>query len=231
MSYYKHIFFDLDKTLWDIYRNAKVSLEEIYVQFKLEELGVNDLNKFILLYNHYNDFLWEQYRLNKVNKNALRTTRFKYTLRDFGIKNNKLTSLISEYFYFHTPRRGMLIKDSKVVLEYLKPKYKLHIITNGFDDVQYLKLQFAGIHSFFENIITSDLAKSKKPNPDIFSFSLKQVNAIKEDCLMIGDDIIADCVGSKEFGIDQVYFNPDNISHNYNFTYEISNLIQLKEIL
>jgi putative hydrolase of the HAD superfamily len=125
----------------------------------------------------------------------------------------------------------MLIKDSKVVLEYLKPKYKLHIITNGFDDVQYLKLQFAGIHSFFENIITSDLAKSKKPNPDIFSFSLKQVNAIKEDCLMIGDDIIADCVGSKEFGIDQVYFNPDNISHNYNFTHEISNLIQLKEIL
>ncbi len=231
MPYYKHIFFDLDKTLWDIYLNAQTSLEEIYIKFKLNEVGVNDLNKFITLYNQYNDFLWEQYRLNKINKNALRTTRFKYTLRDFGIKNNKLTSIISEYFYLHTPRRGMLIKDTKIVLDYLLPKYKLHIITNGFDDVQYLKLRFAGIDSYFEKIITSDLAKSKKPNPDIFSFSIKHINANKEDCLMIGDDIIADCIGSKDFGIDQVYFNPESIPHDYNFTYEISELIQLKNIL
>lgn len=231
MQKYKYVFFDLDKTLWDIYANGKISLEKMYLQFKLDEVGINDLPLFISLYNKHNDFLWDQFRQNKISRNALRSTRFKYTLKDFGIKNTKLTKQLSEYFYYHTPRRGMLIKDAKEVLDYLHKKYQLLIITNGFDDVQSLKLKHSDILHYFNHIVTSDLAKAPKPDKRIFQYALDLIKAEKEECIMIGDDINADCIGALNFGIDQVFFNPNNQLHDYSFTFEIAELQQLKQML
>jgi len=228
---YQHIFFDLDKTLWDIYQNGKTSLEKMYTLFDLQSEGITDITRFIELYNKHNDYLWGLYRDKKIGKTALRSTRFKYTLRDFGIKKPPLTRKLSEYFYYNTPRGGLLMDNAKTVLEYLYKNYHLHIITNGFDDVQHLKLQHAGIDTYFKNLITSDAVGAAKPDAKIFTHALKIANATAQHSLMVGDDIKADCLGAKNFGMDQVFFNPSNCNHEYAFTFEITNLLQLKEIL
>jgi putative hydrolase of the HAD superfamily len=228
---YKHVFFDLDKTLWDIDANSKETLTELYFNYQLSNYGVNDLEQFIGLFQKYNNYLWELYHQNKISKTALRSTRFKYTLRDFKVKNTKLTRQLSEYFYFYNPRKGILINHAKEVVTLLSKHYTLHIITNGFDDIQHLKLKYSGIYSYFASIVTSNLAKASKPDLKIFEFALQMANADKENSIMVGDNAEADCLGAKNAGIHQVFFNPKKTNHHYQFTYEIFDLKELLSIL
>lgn len=231
MKKYKHIYFDLDRTLWDFEANAREAFDQIYEAFALEK-KLPGVDLFIAAYNKHNEKLWHFYRKGLIKKEFLRTERFNLTLKEFGINNHILASDIGDQYMLLAPSKTNLVPGTLEVLGYLLLKnYKLYVITNGFKDVQLQKLTNCDIIKYFSKVFTSDDAGYQKPRKEIFEYALKTVNAAKNESVMVGDDYPIDIEGAKAFGIDQVFFNRDGHT-NYTFkpTYEIGELRDLKNI-
>ena len=229
---YKHLFFDLDRTLWDFEKNSHEVLLELYQHYDLLTKGIDDSKVFIERYKNHNEKLWELYRQNKIEKDKLRDERFKITLNEFGISNSELATNLGRDYVAHCPKKTNLFPYVHSTLNYLKDRYKLHIITNGFEEVQYQKLENCNLIDYFEQIITSEQVGFKKPSQKIFKFSMLKAFAKPSDSLMIGDDLHADILGAKDIGMAQVFFNPLKLEHsNSEITYEINCLSELEEIL
>lgn len=230
-SKFKHVFFDLDRTLWDFEINSKETLSDIFLAFKLKEKGVPSLEDFINNYQIHNEALWKLYRKDNIKKEELRSKRFNLTLKAFNIYNEKLAFDIGEQYVRDSPVKTKLFPFTIEVLEYLYKSYDLHIITNGFQEVQYVKLSNSNILKYFRNIVTSEEVGKKKPSLAIFNYALRIANANINNSVMIGDDLDADIIGAKSLGLDQIYFNPKKYSHNQQVTYEIACLSELMSIL
>tara|TARA_B100001029_G_C15039719_1_gene442717 strand:- start:494 stop:1183 length:690 start_codon:yes stop_codon:yes gene_type:complete len=227
----KHVFFDLDRTLWDFETNSHATLLEIYNFYNLEEKGVSSHEDFIKTYKIHNGNLWDLYRIDKISQKYLRRERFQKTLKYFGINNLKLAEKIGEDYVKRCPKKNNLFPYAIEVLNYLKDKYKLHIITNGFHKTQHVKLKHAKIKQYFNLIITSEKTGLKKPNPEIFKQSLILAKAKKEESIYIGDNLIIDILACQKFGIDGIYFNPEKKTHTEDVAFEISCLSEIKQIL
>ncbi len=208
MKKYKHIFFDLDRTLWDFDKSSKEAFEEIFNNLGLRERGIDSVDKLYRKYTVHNEKLWDLYREGKLAKEELRGLRFHLTLKDFGIDDRELADKFGNEYIRISPLKANLFPRALNILEYLKPKYKLHIITNGFSEVQDIKIKTAGLNNFFDKIITSEEAGTKKPDTKIFEYALKKANANPNESLMIGDDFEVDIIGAINAGIDQVLFDP-----------------------
>ncbi|HNR20395.1 MAG TPA: YjjG family noncanonical pyrimidine nucleotidase [Bacteroidia bacterium] len=228
---YTHLFFDLDHTLWDTDSNARHTMEQMFSMYKLEERGIADKNQFIETYNGINHSLWSDYSKGKIGKEFLRNGRFTLTLKEYGIDDDNLVKLMSDYFVEHTPSQTKLIDDASELLNYLHPKYELYIITNGFKEAQHRKLKSSDIHHFFKDIFISEEIGYNKPDTQLFAHIIKQLNVDQANCLMIGDNPEADIEGANSAGWDSVYFCPQNIFVSANATHKICRLIQLKDIL
>jgi putative hydrolase of the HAD superfamily len=227
---YKHIFFDLDRTLWDFDQNMRLTLQEIYNRHNLGSAFAN-YESFHNSFVGHNERLWDYYRKGNMKKEILRFKRFDLTLRDAGIKNEFLAQTIGEEYITESPMKTTLIPYTIETLEYLHTKYNLHIITNGFNEVQFTKLKLCGIEKYFQKVITSEMSGFHKPRPEAFSHPLSVVNAKKQESLMVGDDLEIDVLGAKNFGMDQVFYNPEGIAHSESVTYEIKSLKGLIDIL
>ena len=228
---YKHVFFDLDGTLWDFDTNSHETLLEICTIYELNEKGILDYEDFIKIYKIHNEQLWDLYNVDKISQKDLRRERFQRTLSQFGIDDYKLSESIGEAYISICPKKNILFPYSFEVLNYLKKKYHLHIITNGFDKTQHIKLEHSNLISYFNHIITSEKTGFKKPNPLIFSHALELANANVNESIYIGDNLIIDILACQNYGIDGVYFNPKKKQHNENVKFEISCLSQILQIL
>ena len=233
MKTYKHIFFDLDHTLWDFEKNSTETLAEIYRAFCLKEEGIPTFEDFLEIYIPVNTELWGRYREGKVTKQELRTTRFKQTLQTFSIEKEQLAEEIGRYYIEHSPRKTNVFPGVYELLGYLGKKYALHIITNGFEEVQFTKMEHSKLDVHFSQVITSEKAGYKKPSPEIFLHAFELTNSGPEEAIMVGDSYEADIVGAKSVGMDQVFFNTKKevIHENYQVTHEIHQLSDLKYIL
>jgi putative hydrolase of the HAD superfamily len=209
---YKHLFFDLDNTLWDFEKNSFETFNELYNNNLLEHAKIPSVEAFHDVYAIHNTRLWGLYRDNLVSKEELRDTRFLITLKEFGIDDQKLADILSEEYIFRSPRKGILFPGTIETLEQLKDRFRLHIITNGFEEIQHVKLEFVGLSKYFECIITSEQAGSKKPDAGIFHYALEQAGANVAESLMIGDDLEVDIIGAKAIGMDTVFFDPFNLN-------------------
>jgi len=227
---YKHIFFDLDRTLWDFEENSNETLLELCNKYNIASRGISDHNEFITKYKIHNEHLWALYRENKISQKKLRSQRFYNTLLDYGIDDFKLSEKIGLDYIEICPKKTKLFPYVLEVLNYLKNKYYLHIITNGFEKTQLIKLKCSALIPFFLNIITSEKIGFKKPNPKIFEYALQKSQAIKSESIYVGDDLEVDILGCQNFGIDGIFFNPQKTPHKEKVTYEISSLSQLLEI-
>ncbi len=228
---YEHIFFDLDHTLWDLETNSRETLTELFIEFKLSESGINSPHDFIKEYLHINDRMWVEYRKGLIDKNTLRNSRFHEAFQLFGINNILLAEKFGNEYVKRGPLKTNLFPHTIEVLQYLEQKYKLHIITNGFEEVQHLKMKHSRIDKYFLNIITSEAAGYKKPDIRIFQYAIKKANATLANSLMIGDNLEADIAGAREAGLHQLFFNPQKEKHSQQITFEINNLNQLFYIL
>lgn len=228
---YKNLFFDLDHTLWDFERNSAESLQEMYVKYDLASLGIENSLRFEKEYKKINYAYWAAYRKEEITKEQLRVGRFRDTFAFFNIENNELADCLGDDYLSITPYKKHLFPNTIAVLDRLKEKYRLHIITNGFEEVQHIKMESSGLLPYFETIITSEQAKVKKPNPIIFEYALKATHANIGDSLMIGDNPEVDCKGAYDIGMDSVYFNPNKEKTDFPCTYEIHGLDGLKDIL
>lgn len=228
---YKHILFDLDHTLWDFEKNSTEALLEVYDHYQFSRYNKFTAIEFVLRFKEVNASLWEQYNLNKIEKEYLRNERFKLTLKGLGIREDEIPFEIGEMYIRLCPVKPHVIPHSFEVLEYLKPKYKLHIITNGFDDVQDIKLSHSKLKDYFDFIFTSERAGHKKPSKEMFEKAIEWLGADVDECIMIGDNPVTDIQGAINASLDVIYFNPENIPHTLPVTYEIRSLIELKKIL
>ncbi|MCK6648328.1 MAG: YjjG family noncanonical pyrimidine nucleotidase [Bacteroidia bacterium] len=228
---YQHIFFDLDRTLWDFETNSHETLIELIDKYKLVEKGVTSPTIFIQEYYTINDVLWEEYRQGKIDKELLRFERFKRALDKYEIVDRKLIEDFGNDYVYLSPLKTNLLPHTEEILDYLKSKYVLHIITNGFEEVQHIKLKNSGIDHYFSEIITSERAGYKKPDKRIFDFSVSLADTQVEKSIMIGDSLDADILGAKNAGMHQIFFNPNEEDHSEEITHEISSLKELRDLL
>ena len=230
---YKHLFFDLDHTLWDHNTNSKIGLDEVYEKFNLQDLGILSSTKFYLKFNEINHQLWDKYEAGGISQPELRHTRFRLIFTQLGIDNHSFCDEISDTYINISSKKHHLLPNAQETLEYLFPKYPMHIITNGFDEIQSIKMDAGKISHFFQQVITSQNSGYKKPDSRIFEYALKKIKAVPQECLMIGDSFQSDIVGATRAGIDAVFFNPDQRNQDISIKpkYEIQDLRELKGIL
>ena len=201
------IFFDLDHTLWDFEKNSALTFQKIFTEV---EIDVN-LPEFLEVYVPVNLAFWKLYREDKIKKPELRYQRLKTTFDaiQYDIKDEVINILSTEYIT-NLAAFNNLLPNTVEILNYLKPKYRLHIITNGFEEVQTRKLVNSNISEYFDQVINSEMAGVKKPNPEIFELALKKANTAAYKSLMVGDNIEADILGAKAVGFQALHFNAHN---------------------
>lgn len=227
---YKHLFFDLDHTLWDFEANSHETLKELYSDFQLNKY-FKDFDDFHARYEYHNLYLWGQYRKSKIKKSTLNTQRFYLPFAEVGFDDMKIAERFAQQYVSISPTKTKLFPGTIEVLEKLKPHYQMHIITNGFREVQYKKLNNSGLSAFFDKVYISELIGVQKPHPYFFDYFIKSSNARKKESLVIGDSLEADIEGAINAGIDQVFFNSKGQSHDKKITHEIDNLSELIKIL
>ncbi|WP_225037001.1 YjjG family noncanonical pyrimidine nucleotidase [Winogradskyella sp. SM1960] len=223
MQQIKHIFFDLDHTLWDFDKNSSLTFEKI---FNLNKIDVN-LNDFLPIYEPINFKYWKLYREEKVTKSALRYGRLKEAFDGVGVTiEDDMIHHLSESYINELTTFNHLFDGAFDTLDYLKDKYELHIITNGFDSAQNKKLTTSNIKQYFKTVTNSEMVGVKKPNPKIFNFALDLAKAKATESLMIGDNIEADIEGAHNIGMDTIHFDYKDAHSNHKFK-RITNLKML----
>lgn len=224
----KHLFFDLDHTLWDFEKNSALTFEKI---FKIHKIDIS-IDVFLEKYVPLNVEFWRLYREEKITKEQLRYQRLKSAFDAVGYKvsDNKINKLADEYITYLSTFSNVF-EGTFEILDYLKTKYQLHIMTNGFKEIQYKKMRISKLLPYFNQIITSESVGVKKPNPKIFEHALLVAKAKKDEVIMIGDSIEADIEGALNFGIKAIHCNFDYKQVNENVFKSINNLMQLKEFL
>lgn len=226
MKHIRHLFFDLDHTLWDYDTNARAVLKDIYARYRLSEvLQVTD-EVFAATFFKTNDELWYAYHLGKIDKDAIRKERFSKIFRICGGRDERLCAEIGAYYLFACPQQPAVMPDALMTLDYLSKRYSLSIITNGFDDVQSIKLRASGLDKFFGQVFTSETIGYKKPAKEIFEHALKVVNATCSEALMIGDNPHTDILGARNAGITSILYNPTGKTRS-DCEFQISHLPEL----
>ncbi|HXB93495.1 MAG TPA: YjjG family noncanonical pyrimidine nucleotidase [Puia sp.] len=228
---YKHLFFDLDHTLWDFEANSRQTLKELHGNLSLSERGVSDFELFHRRYIVHNDKLWERYRNGYIKVDELRWKRMWLTLLDFKIGDETLAREMDRRFLDALPTRNILFPYTVEILEYLNGKgYRLHLITNGFEKTQHAKLRNSGLSGYFGEVITSEGSNSLKPHREIFEYAFQKTGAAPAESIMLGDSIEVDIRGAINAGIDQVYVNHLGIEPDITPTYTVSSLKELEKI-
>ncbi len=201
------IFFDLDHTLWDFEKNSKMTFNKIFDE---NQVAV-DLEEFLSYYVPLNLEYWKLYREERISKSQLRYERLRRSFEAVQYEvEDELINRLSEQYIEHLSSFNNLIPNTIEVLEYLKPKYRLHIITNGFQEIQEKKLKNASILGYFNQVVNSEMAGVKKPNPRIFELALQMASVTPDRSLMIGDSIEADILGAQAAGFKTLHFNAHN---------------------
>jgi putative hydrolase of the HAD superfamily len=221
------VFFDLDHTLWDFDKNSQMAFDRIF-KSKYQDIITED---FIKEYIPINQECWRLYQNDKITHQELRFNRLKFSFDalNYVISEENILAIANDYIEFLTDN-NYLFDGAIEVLEYLKPKYKLHIITNGFANVQEKKINNASLGSYFNTITNSELAGVKKPNSIIFDYALNLASASKENSIMIGDDFEADVTGALNAGLDAIYFNEKKLDVSGDYK-QINHLLELKKYL
>lgn len=223
----QHVFFDLDHTLWDFDKNSALAFEQL---FKTRDIQVK-IEDFLEVYIPVNYNYWELYREDKVTKEDLRFGRLKDSFDLLKMETSTETiNLLSVEYIDYLPTYNHLLDGSLEILEYLKPNYKLHIITNGFEEVQQKKLTNSGINEYFTSVTTSEEAGVKKPHAQIFKLALDKCSALPENSIMVGDNLLADIRGAQDFGIHSIYFDYYKKNEKIDVT-QIQTLNELKNYL
>jgi len=228
---YKHLFFDLDHTLWDFDTNSQVVLREIFIEFKLADYGIPSYEVFHTAYLQINAQYWAKFHHGLLTKDQLRIGRFVETLRRFKVFDIPLATRISSCYTERSPFQTALFPEAIETLEHLSAKYEMHIITNGFEEIQGIKIKQSSLERYFKHIFISESVGHQKPEKEIFIHAMQVTGASVAESLMIGDNMQTDIAGARAVGMDQVFFNPHRLKTREKATYEITHLAELKNII
>jgi putative hydrolase of the HAD superfamily len=206
----RHIFFDLDDTLWDYESNSAKVLRELYQEHSLHHRLGAPFEEFLPVYRKVNREMWLQFSHGKITKHELRSERFSRTFGHFNFQDEPLNDALTAKFLHRTPQEKCLKEGCHEVLSYLKKRYSLHIITNGFNDVQSIKIEGGNLQGYFDNIIVSEDHALNKPDPAIFRLAEQMAGAVAGECVMVGDTYESDILGALNAGWEALYYTKDN---------------------
>lgn len=227
---YKCVFFDLDHTLWDYESNAREMLLELHASHNLAAREII-FDKFHQLFNSVNLELWDRYDRGLIDNEVIRTQRFTKVLAGFDIVDEKLSAALSYEYLYGCPKKCNLVPHAIEVLDYLSKNYKLTVVTNGFEEIQHVKLSSGNITHYFDHVITSQKAGYKKPAREIFDYALSVNNLACHEVIMIGDNLVTDIGGARNASIDTVFYNPAALEHTAVVSHEIKCLSELQTLL
>lgn len=229
---YTHLFFDLDHTLWDFETNSKETLHELFVRHRLNETLTPDFQLFYEKYAFHNKRLWHRYNHGFIRQDELKWKRMWHTLLEFKIGDESFARQLSQEYLEILPSKKALFPHTAELLQYLTQKnYKLHLITNGFEKVQWRKLENANISKYFTTIVTSETACCLKPHKEIFDFAISKAGCCYAEGIMIGDNLDADILGAMNAGMDTVFVNHIREETKLKPTHIIYHLKELEDIL
>lgn len=246
MKRYTHLLFDLDGTLWDLHKNTRLALEIVYHK---HELPSELFETFFRRYHYHNDRVWALYRDGKIEKDQLRWQRFHHAFSDVGyLPDEAMIMAFSESFSEVCPRQPHLLEGARALLDQVVGKFHLSILTNGFIEIQGIKMERSGLKPYFSHVIHSEEAGVRKPHRGFFQYALNTIQAEPEHCLMIGDDWVADILGARDMGIDQLFITTTEEMlgemsaadsgvpkrtprHNYSPTYTVNSLSEVSTLL
>lgn len=228
---YKHLFFDLDHTLWDFDRNSAECIAELFDTFRLADLGIASSAEFSRHFIAINRKLWADYDKNLIEHTYIRKHRFPMVFRALGVDESAVHADLNTEYLRLLPNKPHLLESAKELLDYLNGRYTMHIITNGFAEIQAVKMDKSEIAHYFTNVITSENANAKKPDRLVFQYALELSNATAAESLMIGDNYEADIMGAKGVGLDTVFYNPQGAVVDDPPTYDIRHWKELIAIL
>jgi putative hydrolase of the HAD superfamily len=224
----KHLFFDLDDTLWDFETNSLAVLQELYAEFELEQKLCTDFERFYTAYKSINHTLWQRYYQRQIDKAFLRNHRFHLAFQQFNYNNYEENLLITAQYLARTPLGKALKEGCLDTLDYLRQRHTLHLITNGFSEVQAIKIDNCGLRSYFSALVVSEEHGFIKPDAQIFRLAESMAGARPRDCVMIGDNFECDVKGAQNAGWEAIHFS-DTTMHGYKGRV-IGHLQELKEI-
>ncbi|MCX6212283.1 MAG: YjjG family noncanonical pyrimidine nucleotidase [Bacteroidetes bacterium] len=229
---YQDLFFDLDHTIWDFELNSKETLWDLHLKYELAAKGINDFDVFYSQYSVHNHRLWDRYTKGFIKQEELRWKRIYLSLLDYKIADEDLSKKMSHDYLDILPNKKNLFPYTIEILDYLKNKnYKMHLITNGFESVQFKKIKNSNLSAYFIEVITSEASNSLKPNKEIFDYALKTAKAKTETSIMIGDNESADIQGAINAGMDSIFVNHLQVPPTVPATYTITHLKELENIL
>lgn len=227
----KHLFFDLDRTLWDFEANSEKALELLFDEMNLSK-HMRSFQSFHTTYKKINAHLWFLYSKNQISKDLLRVKRFRDTFRSFDFVNDQLADELAEAYVKTSPHLTQLFPHTKETLNELKNSgYSLHIITNGFREVQSIKLEKSGLIDYFDIVVCSEDIGYQKPSIHVFNHALKQAKSRPEESVMIGDSIQSDVIGAENAGIKAVLFDPNFQYKEGTHKWMIRSLKEIPELL
>ena len=231
MKKYRHLFIDLDDTVYDFAWAARESFRETYEKLEYGRF-FESFGQYLSIYEPYNLELWRIYGEGKITKEELNRRRYSYPLEAVGVYDDELAATFCREALSRIPTKGKLVPGAKELLEYLQPRYSMHILSNGFKELQSHKMRTAGIYGYFNTIILSEDIGVNKPNIKLFEHALERAGATVDESIMIGDMFETDIAGARNAGIDQIYYNPKGKENNpFTPTYTVNDLLQIKEIL
>ena len=205
----RHIFFDLDHTLWDFETNSKNTLTELYWSYALEQHGIT-LPEFLEVFKKTNARLWAERRIGKSSKENIRTKRFNMVLAAFGVQDKRLAMSINEAYVKLGPQKSGLMPNAHMVLNVLKDaSFNLHIISNGFKSSQAIKIKSSNLEAFFTTITTSEDAQALKPDLKIYTYAMKVAGAKPSESIYVGDHYTLDYKPAEAAGMSSILYDPE----------------------
>lgn len=227
-----HIFFDLDHTLWDFDRNAESCLREMYAVNELQSRGVTTAELFVETFTVHNRKMWKQLEAKEITHDYLRDERFNIVLKALKVESDTaLSSKLNDDFLESLTEQTHLIDGTIELLDYLAPKYELHILSNGFDVIQRKKMRLSGLEAYFKHLITFDTVQARKPDRKIFEAAINLANSKPENCLMVGDTIDADVHGALNAGMAAVWYDANAEKSPIAGVHHIRHLSALKKFI
>ncbi len=231
MNQIRAIFFDLDHTLWDYDQSSNETLTELFQEHSLRSLLQCTAADFIECFQEVNARLWDQYNHHIINRDAIRARRFSEIFHAFNVENEPLALLLSDQYIQECPTKPNLLPYAREALDYLAKAYPLHILSNGFDDVQSVKLTSSNIRGYFGEVITSETTGHRKPSAEIFRYACERIDMPEADCLMIGDNFKADILGAMSVNMSAMYYNPLGVRQKEQPHFEIKCLSEIRKHL
>jgi 2-haloacid dehalogenase len=225
---YKALLFDLDNTLLDFTASEKIGLDKVHAAYFNKHISRDKLEN---IYHAINKHLWRLVECNQCSVDFVKLERFRLLVEATALsfKHEELAEL-----YENTIAESAdWYPGVKETLTTLKTKHRLGIVTNGLAQVQQTKYQRLEINKLCECYLISDVLGIAKPDKEIFTVALKQLNLRAEEVLMIGDSLASDYQGAINAGLDFCWVNNQNQLLPTQFptpAYMISSVTELEKI-